>query len=453
MGSSAKRSSGLSVFAAIAFAVGNMVGAGVFVLSGMVANVAGPAAIISYLLCGVLVSFSALSYSVLASIFPEDGGGYLFVRRMLGKFPGFLTGWAMYLSQPIGISFVLLGLGIYLNLLIGANIDPRIFAMAAILLLIALNARGLSEAGKLEVALVIVKVAILGMLAAVGLMHIQNVPFTPSLTHGESGLLKGIEMVFFAYVGFQVVAMMGGEVKQSSRNVPIAILASIGIVTAVYAGVMIALISANLPSYGSNSVFDASVILLGAGGGMLVSLAAVASTLSSANASIIGASRITLEMAREKQIPRKLARLRNNQPMNSILLVSGITTFLIIYGNLSFIVNLTNVTVLVSMFLVNASAFRLLRKERQLASDKTYFRIPFGVLFPTLGGMSCALILATISPVTIAVGIVVLLSGSVLYTFEDTPQGSETVKDIRILLKRFSRSHFIAFIQYYSSKN
>jgi H+/Cl- antiporter ClcA len=96
-----KRSGGLSIAAAIAFAVGNMVGAGVFVLSGLVVGVAGPSAILSYLFCGIIVAFSGISYAALASIFPEDGGGYLFARRMLGSFPGFIAGWAMYISLTI----------------------------------------------------------------------------------------------------------------------------------------------------------------------------------------------------------------------------------------------------------------------------------------------------------------------------------------------------------------
>jgi APA family basic amino acid/polyamine antiporter len=97
----AKRSEGLSIFAAIAFAVGNMVGAGVFVLSGLMINRAGPAASLSYFICGVLVVFSGLSYAALASIFPEDGGGYLYARHMLGKYLGFIAGWSMYISEIV----------------------------------------------------------------------------------------------------------------------------------------------------------------------------------------------------------------------------------------------------------------------------------------------------------------------------------------------------------------
>jgi APA family basic amino acid/polyamine antiporter len=207
----AKRSEGLGIFAAIAFAVGNMVGAGVFVLSGILIDLAGPSAVLSYLICGVLVAFSGLSYAALASIFPEDGGGYLYARRMLGEYLGFLAGWSMYISQIVVTSFVLLGLGIYLNLLVGAKFDPRLGALAGIILLTALNLRGLSEAGKAEIALVVTKVSILVLLAVFGMMQITRADFAPFFAHGPKGVLTGMTSVFFAYIGFQVVAMMGGR--------------------------------------------------------------------------------------------------------------------------------------------------------------------------------------------------------------------------------------------------
>ncbi len=432
----AKRSEGLGIFAAIAFAVGNMIGAGVFVLSGIMIDLAGPSAVLSYLLCGVLVAFSGLSYAALASIFPEDGGGYLYARHMLGEYPGFLAGWSMYISQIVVTSFVLLGLGIYLNLLLGSNFDPRFGALAGIILLTALNLRGLSEAGKAEIIMVVTKVSILVVLAVFGMMQIKSADFTPFFAHGQKGVLEGMTSVFFAYLGFQVVAMMGGEVKEASKNVPLATLASIGIVAAIYTGVVVALLSARLSSYGSQSVFDASVVLLGASGGAIVAFAAVISTLSAANANIIGASRVVLEMASEGQVPGRFARLKNDQPANSILLGSATTMLLVVYGSLNFIIDLTNVLVLITMSFVNVSAFMLVREERKLPPEKSRFKIPLGGLFPALGAASCLLMLSTISLPTLGMGLFALLLGSILHLLEDTPQGKRTVEDIRELLGR-----------------
>jgi basic amino acid/polyamine antiporter, APA family len=436
MSDSVKRSEGLSMFAAIAFAVGTMVGAGVFVLSGVVIDVAGPAAVLSYLICAVIVTFSALSYATLASIFPEDGGGYLFARKMIGDYPGFIAGWAMYISLLIATSFVLLGFGIYLNLLLGINFDPRLGALGAVVLLTVLNLRGLSEAGKLEVGLVTIKISILILFIIGGVIQIQRTSFEPFLSHGSSGVLSGITMVFFAYMGFQVVSMMGGEIKESSKTVPKAILASVCIVAVIYIGVIIAVLSANLPAHNSESVFDAAVVLLGTSGGIIVALAATISTLSAANANIIGASRVTLEMASEKQIPGRFTRLKNDQPINSILLGAVITALLIIFGNLDFIVNLTNAAMLSTMVLVNLSAYLLIKQEKKMPPEKNYFKMPMGTLFPTMGVVTCIVMIVNLPVTSVILGIVALLFGSVIYVLEDTPEGEAVVDEIRDLLGR-----------------
>jgi APA family basic amino acid/polyamine antiporter len=430
------RSGGLSVFTAIAFAVGNMVGAGVFVLSGLIINTAGPSAVLSYLFCGILVTLSGLSYAALASIYPEDGGGYLFSRRILGPLPGFIAGWAMYISLTISSAFVLLGFGIYANLLLNTSFDSRYFALAGLIVLFLLNIRGLSEAGKLETGLVVSKVIILLAFIAVGFFHISTSDFTPFFTAGTGGMLKGMTMVFFAYIGFQVVALMGGEIKGSSKNVPLAMLSAIGIVAFIYIGVIIALLSANIPSYDEKSVFNAALVLFGSIGASVVALGAVFSTLSSANANVIGASRITMEMASEKQIPGRFARLTHGQPVNSIFLGTLLAGVLIIYGDLTFVVNLTNVTTLVTMALVNASAFLLVRREHLIPPEKTYFRIPLGILIPALGCISCIAMLVTLDPGTIVIGCAIVVAGLGLYYIEDTSEGESIRSEIRKKLGR-----------------
>ena len=431
-----KRSEGLSTITAITFAVGTMIGAGVFVLSGLVIDAAGPGALLSYIICAVLVAFSGLSYASLASIFPEDGGGYLYAEKMLGKYPGFLTGWIMYIAQPIVLSFVLLGFGIYLNLLLSISVDPRIFAAVALILITVVNLRGIAEAGRFELAVVATKVSILILFSLVGFLFLQVSVFNPFLPHGMPSVFQGVTMVFFAYMGFQVITMMAGEVKESNRKVPVAMLASIVIVALVYVGVIIALLAANLTNYGSESVFDAAVALIGPIGGAIIALGAVLSTLSSANALTAGASRIVMEMASEKQIPGRFAKLRHKQPTNAILLGSAVAMLFIFYGSLDSIIELVNSAQLIAMFFVNASAFVLTRNESYIESDRGYFKIPFGPLFPILGALSCVLISLTLSLLSIILGFVALFVGSILYLLEDTPEGEKEVENIKEALKR-----------------
>ncbi|MFX1483839.1 MAG: APC family permease [Promethearchaeota archaeon] len=431
-----KRSEGLSTITAITFAVGTMIGAGVFVLSGLVIDTAGPGALFSYTICAVLVSFSGLSYASLASIFPEDGGGYLYAEKMLGKYPGFLTGWIMYIAQPIALSFILLGFGIYLNLLLSTSIDPRLFAILGLLLVTILNIRGIAEAGKFELSVVVTKVSILILFSIIGILQLQTSVFEISLPHGTFGVFQGVTMVFFAYMGFQVITMMAGEVKESSRKVPLAMLVSIVIVAVIYIGVIFALLAANLPNYGSESVFDAAMILIGPIGSAVIALGAVLSTLSSANALTAGSSRIIMEMASERQIPGRFAKLRYRQPTNAILLGSGIALLFILYGTLDTIIEIVNIAQIVAMFFVNVSAFILTRKESLIDPKRGYFRIPLGPLFPILGGLSCVVVSLTLSPISIILGFVSLFAGTVFYMIEDTPEGEKELETIKEVLKR-----------------
>ena len=431
-----KRSEGLSTITAITFAVGTMIGAGVFVLSGLVIDTAGPGALFSYIICAVLVTFSGLSYASLASIFPEDGGGYLYAEKMLGKYPGFLTGWIMYIAQPIALSFILLGFGIYLNLLLSTSIDPRVFAVLALMLVTILNIRGIAEAGKFELSVVVTKVSILILFSIIGILQIQTSVFEMSLPHGTSGVFQGVTMVFFAYMGFQVITMMGGEVKESSRKVPLAMLISIVIVAIIYIGVILALLAANLPNYGSESVFDAAMVLIGPIGSAVIALGAVLSTLSSANALTAGASRITMEMASEKQVPGRFAKLRHKQPTNAIILGSGVALMFIIYGRLDTIIGLVNSAQIIAMFFVNVSAYVLTRNESYVDSKKHWFKLPFGALFPVLGALSCVIISLTLAPQDIILGFIALFLGSILYVVEDTPEGEKEIEKIKEALNR-----------------
>jgi amino acid transporter len=345
----------------------------------------------------------------------------------------------MYIFSVISSAFVLIGFGIYLDLLLGWSLDPRIFALLGLVLITALNFRGLAEAGRAELVMVASKVAILIALVLFGIFSLKGSDLNGFLSTSGGGVFTGISMVFFAYTGFQVAAMMAGEVKESSKNVPLAIMASIGIVMFIYVGVIVALLSANLPSYGSDSVFEAAKVLIGPAGGIVIAIAATISTLSSSNANIIGASRITMEMAAEKQLPGRFAILKNGQPINSILLGSLITFFFILPGDLSFILDVTNVTILFTMVLVNVSAMMLCAHRDLIPQDRSYFKVPFKWLLPALGAISCVVMIVFLPMTTILLGAGAILAGSVLYLIEDTEEGKMAIEEIRKALGRGTR--------------
>jgi basic amino acid/polyamine antiporter, APA family len=229
---------------------------------------------------------------------------------------------------------------------------------------------------------------------------------------------------------------MGGEVRKSSKMVPIAIISSILIVMVIYVGIIVALLAAHLPSYGSNSVFEAATILIGPAGAVVVAIGAVISTLTSVNAGIVGSSRITLEMASEGELPGRFAALKRGSPANSIFLGSMITLVFVLYGNLNFLIDVANVCVLVTMVLVNIAALVLSRNNRKVPPDRKYFRFPFARTITLFGALSCFVMILFLPPYIILIGLLLLLSGSVLYFLEDTPSGKQAIVEIRRELEK-----------------
>jgi basic amino acid/polyamine antiporter, APA family len=150
----------------------------------------------------------------------------------------------------------------------------------------------------------------------------------------------------------------------------------------------------------------------------------------------VGSSRVILSMASEEQLPGRFAKLRRKQPFNAIILGSAITAIFIIYGDLNFIVDVTNVAVLSAMFLVNLSAAMLFSRKRGIVFDRKFFKIPFGPLIPILGAISCAAMLLLLPFTTMLFGLATMFLGLILYFLEDTPQGRKAIQEIKIEMRR-----------------
>jgi amino acid transporter len=206
------RPGSIGLLSCVAFAVGTMVGAGVFVLSGLAVQRVGPAAVVSFLLAGVLVLLSALSFSVVASLAPPGASGYAYVGTALGARCWFLASWAFWLGGVFGVAFVLNAFGSYLHEFFVAGIPATAVAIAAVVVIALLNLGPASLIGRAETALVAVKVAILALLIVFAFVHVDRVHLTPFAPHGAGAVLSTSDLLFIAYLGFNVVTNMAGDV-------------------------------------------------------------------------------------------------------------------------------------------------------------------------------------------------------------------------------------------------
>lgn len=404
---------GIGLFSCVAFAVGTMVGAGVFVLSGLAVGRAGPSALVSFALAGVLVMLSALSFAVVASRARPGESGYAYLGRALNGFWRFMTSWAFYIGGVIVVAFVLGAFGAYMNSFFVGSVPALTWAIGAAVVLTLLNLGPADLIGRAEVGLVAVKVTILVLLIVFAFIHLDRAHFSPFDPHGPGSIVTTSGLLFVAYLGFNVICNMAPEVKDASRTIPRAILLSMGIVAVIYFGVVVALLAGGINTYDQTSVGQAARHLMGSWGGVLVAIGALVSTLSAANANILGASEIMVRLAVMKDVPTSLGRMWHGHPSVSVLGGAAIYVILLLTGSTNAVVALSNVAAIAAMAAINIGAIVAMRSTAN--SDATGMRLPGGPLLPVLGLVTAVSQLLFIPWTQILIGFALLASGALVY--------------------------------------
>lgn len=319
--------------------VGAMIGAGIFVLTGIAAGEAGPALVLAFFLNGIVTTFTALSYAELGSAFPEAGGGYLWVKEGMGGTQGFLAGWMSWFAHAVACSLYGLGFGRFAVEILSLA-WPEVheiahpltlgFMVVIVILFAYINFRGASEAGLVGNIITIAKVVILGVFIAVGINAIMNKPdlnvFTDNfMPHGIGGVFVAMGLTFIAFEGYEIIAQSGEEVKNPKETVPKAIFISIIVVVIIYVLVAFVAIGAvTVPAEAGNipvweylegarevAIVRAAEQFMGRWGGILILISGLASTMSALNATIYSSSRVSFAMGRDHNLPEIFGRIHD----------------------------------------------------------------------------------------------------------------------------------------------
>jgi amino acid transporter len=219
----------LGFWAALTIGAGTMIGAGIFLLSGIAITMAGPAAIFSYLIAGVVCIITAASAAELATGMPTSGGDYFFVSRSLGPAFGAISGVGIWLSLTFAIAFYLVGMGEYLHEFL--PIAPIWGAVAGGILLTVLNIVGAKESGGTQVVVVLTLIVILGIYAIAGAFNVDPANWDPFFPNGVSPVFAATALVFISFLGFVKIAAVSEEIKEPSKNLPRALIGSVALVT------------------------------------------------------------------------------------------------------------------------------------------------------------------------------------------------------------------------------
>jgi APA family basic amino acid/polyamine antiporter len=411
----------LGLLTATMLGVGAMIGAGIFILSGLAAGTAGPAATVSYVIVGFMTLFTALSYCELAAAIPIAGGGYTFVHEAIGGFTAFITGWSMVFGLVVSAALYAIGFAEHFNPLVELALpyvlNKGVIAAAIVILFALLNIRGTKEAGRTQNFFTIGKVIILAVFVGVCFKYVDWGRFENFAPFGVGGVLAATSLIYISFFGFEQVSQAAEEIKNPERNIPAAILLSLLIPTIIY--VFVVLVSVGIIDFKTLGESPAPLVViaskvLGNYGLLFVLIAGLMSTVSALNATILTTSRATYAIARDGFMPGFLARVnpRFRTPHWAIVVTAGLAIFIAIMGEVRFVAHLTNFCLLFALIVVNFSVIMLRRRRPELRRP---FRLPFGHVIPALGIASNVLMMLFMEWSTYLLGISYLAVGGLVY--------------------------------------
>jgi APA family basic amino acid/polyamine antiporter len=389
----------LGLLDATMIGMGAMIGAGIFVLTGLAAELAGPAAIIVFALNGVVTAFTGLSYAELAASIPKSGGGYAFVREIFDDFASFIMGWMLWFAYMIAGALYALGFAPnFLELLhvygfvappdeigtlalpvVDAALPPAVLlALLAVFLLVALNAFSTAASGSVETVFTLVKVSILLIFVAFGFAspNFSTAEFQPLFTEtgGALAVLPAMGLTFIAFEGYDLITTVTEEVKNPRENIPKAIFVSLAATVVVYLLVVAVAIGTlgaeGLAEGGEAGIAQAATSFMPEDipviqdGGAVIVFGAVFSTITALNAVVIASSRVAFSMGREGQLLPSFGQLhhRYGTPFVAIVVSAVVMLSSVVLPTQS-AGNMSSLFFLLSFVIVNVSVVRL-RRER-----------------------------------------------------------------------------------------
>ena len=410
----------IGLLACLAFGVGTTVGGGVFTLSGTAVNLAGPGAVISYIVAGLVMCLCALSFIVVSTRAKEGESGYGPIGTILSPFWRFVVMWAFYLNGATIVAYLVSSFGDYLSGYFLPAVGTLTLALAATVLVTALNLGPTALVAKAETWIVGIKLALLVLFAAWGVAELRPQDVQAPLPQGTGGVFSAAALLFTAYTGFNVITNMAGSVKNPRRTVPLAILLTILISAVIYLGTVLAMLSSGITSFTATGVSQAAEIVMGAWGGLLVAFATCLSTLSGANANVLGASEVILRMVARGDVPPALGRhTRNGHPYVSVLLLGAITVVLVFLNDTTFVVSVANVAAILAMIVVSVAAAVL--GFRKWPGEGA--RLPLGPVIPVLAVLAAASQLPSLDPAALLAGFLLTAVGGFLYLARRNQRG------------------------------
>jgi len=392
---------------AVGVGLGAIIGAGIFVVTGVAAGVAGPAFIIGLLIAGCIAAFNGLSSAQLAAVYPQSGGTYEYGYRLLNPAMGFSAGWMFLLSKLSAGGVVAIGFGSYFHQLFPIA-PPLTISIVAVVFLTAANYFGIKKAGAFNMVIVSITLLSLLYLLVSGVPEVRTENFQPFAPFGISGIAESAALLFFAFTGYARIATLAEEVKEPKTTIPNAVIITIVSAIVLYAAISVVAIGV----IGTESMADnksplqtVSEALTTPGIQTVVTIGASTAMLGVLLSQILGISRMMLAMGRRHDLLPAFQKVheRYRIPHLGILVTGGIILLLTILGNFDFILRSAAFTILLYYSITNVAAMKQ-NEDEQI----------YGKVVPVLGLIGCIVMALSLPLDVIITGFILLAGGFVL---------------------------------------
>lgn len=414
----------LSLIQVIMLGTAGTLGSGIFILTGHAAGVAGPATILAVIIAGLLSFSIALNYSELATTYPETGGAMTYVREAWGKgLMAFLVGSMDSISSTFYCALSAVGFAYSLSVFVpGLPIVP--VAIGVIALFTVLNIFGVTNIGKIQLVMGGILIFAFAVYIIGGFISSNGFSLTTLLPEGRMfigenfwgnliTIMRTIALIYALYVGFEVIADDAEEVRNPNKNIPIAILVSLVVITLVY-GLTSAVALGTTPwnelAGSETALSDTIAKFLPGIGVVIIGMAGMVGALTSVNSSMLSATRETFTLSRDGAWPMALQRLnRARVPFMAIIFIGVVSSMITGIGLVNFLSYITSAGYLFVLFCSNISMIALRKKYPFIHRP---YKVPFFPLTPIVASLTCLIVIAfsELNAILFMAGILALLT-------------------------------------------
>ena len=412
----------IGLFQLTMFGVGATIGTGIFFVLSQAVPIAGPAVVFSFLIAALVAGLTAVCYAELAGAVPVSGSSYSYAYATIGELPAMAVAGCLLLEYGVSAAAVAVGWSEYLNELLGnlfgfqipealsqAPEQGGIFNLPAVILIALctlLLIRGASESATVNTIMVLIKIGILVLFIVIGLFGWNSNNLADFAPFGIQGVVGAAGVIFFSFIGIDAVSTAGEEVKHPHRNMPLAIIFALLIVTTLY--VLVSLVAVADQPYTQFEGQEAGLAAIldnvtgATWAGTLLAAGAVISIFSVTLVVIYGQTRILFTMARDGMIPELFHRVnpRTRTPVPNTIIVAAVIAVLAGLIPIDFLAEMTSVGTLVAFAVVSLAVIILRRREPDLPRP---FKVPGYPVTPILAILGCIWIFITLRIPTILV--------------------------------------------------